>query len=177
MSSTRATKHRAVVLCLVVSVALAGCAAMDAPLLITPAPEAGVIGGGSVAETVCFVTEPAWIEAPDDPAVSGPPAFGHYYVNADRSIWASTWWADQGTGSLRADETGVKVGWFRPAGATLEITGRRLDGDAPPLDAHVPCCYPTRFQASGLVFPTEGCWEINARAADSELTFVVEVTN
>ncbi|MBN1451904.1 MAG: hypothetical protein JW963_12880, partial [Anaerolineales bacterium] len=69
----------------------------------------------------------------------------------------------------------IKVGWFRPEGATLEITGRRLDGKAPALEAHIPCCYPTRFQATGLVFPAEGCWEVTARAADSVLTFVVKV--
>ena len=76
---------------------------------------------------------------------------------------------------LKASKEGVKVGWFRPAGADLEITGQRLDGQAPPLKAHVPCCYPTRFQATGLSFPTEGCWEVTARAAESELSFVVWV--
>jgi hypothetical protein len=64
---------------------------------------------------------------------------------------------------------------FRPAGVTLEITGRRLDAQALPLEAHVPCCYPTRFQATGLIFPIEGCWEVTAKAADSELSFVVKV--
>lgn len=72
---------------------------------------------------------------------------------------------------VRAD--GVKVGWFRPEGAELAIAGRRLNGDAPALDAHIPCCYPTHFQSSGLFFPTEGCWEVTARAEDSELSFTV----
>jgi len=57
----------------------------------------------------------------------------------------------------------------------MEITGRRLDGEAPPLEAEFPCCYPTRFQASGLYFPTEGSWEVTAKAADSVLTFIVKV--
>lgn len=124
----------------------------------------------------CPVTEPAWVIAPDDSAVQDPPAYGYYYVNDDSSIWASAWW----TGSeeeypLRAGENGNKMGWFRPEGATLEITGRRLDGQAPPLEAHVPCCYPTRFQATGLYFPTAGCWEVSAISADSVLSFVVRV--
>lgn len=90
-------------------------------------------------------------------------------------MWASAWWSEAEEYHLRASEEGVKVGWFRPAGATLEITGRRLDAQAPALHAHVPCCYPTRFQATGLIFPTEGCWEVTANAADRALSFVVRV--
>ena len=55
------------------------------------------------------------------------------------------------------------------------MSGRRLDATAPPLTARIPCCYPTGFQATGLIFPTSGCWEIKATAGSSELTFVVEV--
>jgi hypothetical protein len=76
---------------------------------------------------------------------------------------------------LKPGEDGIKVGWFRPEGAELLISGERLDADAPPLESHVPCCYPTRFQATGVMFPTEGCWEIRAKAAESELKFVVWV--
>ena len=90
-------------------------------------------------------------------------------------MWASAGWTGQEESYLRAGEEGVKVGWFRPAGATLKITGRRLDASAPPLEAHVPCCYPTRFQSSGLFFPTEGCWQVTAQAANSQLSFVVQV--
>ena len=131
--------------------------------------------GQSSSSAICPVTDPMWAKPPQDAAVEGSPAFGHYYVNQDRSIWASAWWTGEEADYLRAGEAGIKIGWFRPAGATLEISGQRLDGDAPPLDAHVPCCYPTQFQATGLVFPTEGCWEISARAAERELSFVVRV--
>ncbi|MDQ2691351.1 MAG: hypothetical protein M3Y68_04905 [Chloroflexota bacterium] len=103
------------------------------------------------------------------------PAYGYYYVNDDQSIWASAWWEEGEEYALHVNEDGIKVGWFRPAGATLEISGQRLDDEAPPLEAEANCCYPTRFQASGLYFPTEGCWEIHARANDQELTFVVWV--
>jgi hypothetical protein len=88
---------------------------------------------------------------------------------------ASAWWTGEEEQYLRASEDGVKVGWFRPAGVLLEISGRRLDGQAPPLEAQVPCCYPSQFQATGLIFPTEGCWEVSAKAGDSELAFVVRV--
>lgn len=151
----------------------------------TPAPRAAVAQaapaepdpkqGAEPASSACPLTEAAWVKPPEDSAVQNEPQFGYYYVNADRSIWASAWWTDQEEYPLRAGEAGNKLGWFRPAGATLAITGQRLDAEAPPLEAHVPCCYPTRFQATGVMFPTEGCWEVNARAAESALSFVVWV--
>jgi len=121
----------------------------------------------------CAVTEPAWLKPAEDAALNDPPAFGYYYVNEDQSIWASAY-ADKDH-PLHAGKDGNKMGWFRSAGAALAVAGRRLDGDAPPLEADFPCCYPTRFQASGLYFPTAGCWEVTAQAADSKLIFTVWV--
>jgi hypothetical protein len=139
-------------------------------LLSISAACTGASPAGSAAARDCPLTEPAWVIPPEDTAVLDPPAYGYYYVNDDRSIWASARWGEY---HLYAGEGGNKVGWFRPAGAELEITGQRLDGEAPPLEAHASCCYPTRFQASGLYFPTEGCWEVIAKAEDKELSFVV----
>jgi len=130
---------------------------------------------GCTTLNTCPVTEPVWVKPPDDSAVQNPPSYGYYFLNEDRSIWASAWWTESDEYSLRAGEDGNKVGWFRPAGAELKITGRRLDAQALNLEAHVPCCYPTRFQATGLSFPTEGCWEVTAKTEDSTLTFVVQV--
>ncbi len=123
--------------------------------------------------TSCPITETTWVKPPEDSAVGGSMAYGDYFANEDQSILASAWWAEPEAYQQYASEGGVKVGWFRPEGAELHITGQRLDGEAPPLEAHVPCCYPTRFQATGLVFPTEGCWRVVATAAESELSFVV----
>ena len=123
----------------------------------------------------CPVTKPDWIKPPEDSAVQESPSYGYYFTNKDRSIWASAWWEENEKYHLHSGEDGIKVGWFRPEGASLEITGQRLDAQAPPLDAYIPCCYPTRFQATGLAFPTEGCWRITASATDSVLSFVVEV--
>ena len=122
----------------------------------------------------CPVSEPVWDKPPEDSAVQNPSEFGYYFVNEDRSMWASAWWEGEEL-LLSKYKDGVKVGWFRPEGADLEITGQRLDASAPPLESHVPCCYPTRFQSSGLYFPTEGCWEVTSTAADSELSFTVWV--
>lgn len=123
----------------------------------------------------CPLTEPAWLKPSEDAAIQDDPAFGYYFVNEDQSIWASAWQTPTEKFPLRAGDPGNKMGWFRPAGAPLEITGQRLDADSLPLEAEIPCCYPTRFQATGLYFPTAGCWEVTARAEDHELTFIVQV--
>jgi len=125
------------------------------------------------AQSACPLTKPVWVKPPEDSAVLNEPAFGYYFLNEDQSIWASAWWTEEFP--LRAGDEGNKLGWFRPAGADLIITGHRLDADAPALEADIPCCYPTRFQATGLYFPTEGCWEVNAKAEDRELSFIVWV--
>jgi hypothetical protein len=156
-------------------IVLIGCTPMNTPDTATSSPTPSPSPAESPSANACPLTEPVWAKPPDDAAVQGSPGYGYYFVNEDRSIWASAWWTAEEDYPLRLSEEGVKVGWFRPAGATLEITGRRIDGQAPPLEAHVPCCYPTRFQATGLYFPTEGCWQVTAKAAESELVFVVRV--
>jgi len=127
------------------------------------------------AAAACQVSEPEWLTPPEDSAVQGEPVADYYYANEDGSILAGAWWWDNEDYPLRSDEQGNKVGWFRPEGAELNIEGQRIDGESPPLIADIPCCYPTRFQSSGLYFPSEGCWEITASAAGSELSFTVWV--
>lgn len=124
---------------------------------------------------VCMATEPLRVKPPEDSAVLDPPAYGDYFVNEDRSILASASWAVEAEYDMNVSQKWIKVGWFRPAGAEITVTGQRLDGEAPPLEFEVACCYPTRFQASGLYFPTEGCWKVTAKAADKELSFVVRI--
>jgi len=78
---------------------------------------------------------------------------------------------------VAADGTiGWKLGWWRVTPGDLSITGRRLDGDAPALRASVPDGYGSSgFQASGVDFPTRGCWEITGVAGGSPITFVTFV--
>lgn len=74
------------------------------------------------------------------------------------------------------EELSEKFPWVRLARGDLTIEGRRLDGPAPPARASVPSGYgPSGFQASGIGFPAEGCWEITGKIAHQKLTFVVEV--
>ena len=166
---------RSVFAFLLVSIALTGCMEINTTDADTSPQTRSPSSTERFSADVCPITEPVQDKPPEDAAVQREPEIGSCYVNEDRSIWASAWWTETEEYPLRADEDGVKAGWFRPAGAALEIYGRRLDGSGPPLDAHIPCCYPTRFQATGLYFPTPGCWEITAKAAESKLSFVVWV--
>jgi hypothetical protein len=43
------------------------------------------------------------------------------------------------------------------------------------LRAHIPSGYSGSFQATRLVFPTPGCWEVTGRVGEASLTFVVVV--
>jgi len=69
-----------------------------------------------------------------------------------------------------------KYGRWRATPGTLTIAGHRLDAPAPPLAADVPQRYgPVGFQASGVVFPTEGCSQITGKTGSPSLTFVTFV--
>jgi len=70
----------------------------------------------------------------------------------------------------------MKWPWWRGNRGRLRIEGRRLDGHAEPLRAEIPSAYGlVGFQPSGLVFPTQGCWEVTGRVGDAALTFVTIV--
>ena len=81
---------------LLTSIVLTGCTAIStmdssmSPLAPTASP------AESASVSACPVTEPVWVKPPDDPAVQGSPEYGYYFVNQDRSIWASAWWTGRG---------------------------------------------------------------------------------
>jgi len=58
----------------------------------------------------------------------------------------------------------------------LKIEGHRLDSPAPTLRSHVPAGYgDLGFQATYLIFPTPGCWEVTAHIGTASVTFVTKV--
>lgn len=58
----------------------------------------------------------------------------------------------------------------------LTVTGHRLNGPGPRLRARVPEGYgATGFQASGIIFPSEGCWKVTGTVGEANLTFVTLV--
>jgi hypothetical protein len=76
----------------------------------------------------------------------------------------------------RHARVGMKFGWWREVPGRLRIIGRRLDAPAARLLANVPSGYgATGFQSSGLIFPTEGCWEVTGTVGNTSLSFVTFV--
>lgn len=106
------------------------------------------------------------------------------YWNGD--LYCASLWPDatvpigpKGAGAITPDGAlEMKYPWFRGAGLArkLIITGRRLDAAAPPLRVDIPSgSSETGFQATALIFPSEGCWEITGKVGDTALTFVNRV--
>ena len=123
------------------------------------------------------LTQPIWSPPPEN-TEGGPPNANRqnvvpshsWFTNADRTLWMMD--------LDRAGGKPIKTAWFRPRDTQLVITGRRLDGDAPPLVTEVPPKeqYPRRmFTPTRLTFPTDGIWEITGKAGQSELRVVVKV--
>jgi hypothetical protein len=124
--------------------------------------------GNRQAEHVCTVSEPVQDRPPDDPAASSfASPNGTWYANEARTMWA-WWWGKRSVGDY-------KVLWVRPVGAQLKISGRRLDGESPPLAANIPSGYPYTFHATAIAFPSSGCWQVEGTAGDARLTFVVRI--
>lgn len=105
------------------------------------------------------------------------------YFHGNGRLWLGMWWPK---GVLRSHglefnpdgSLSVKTPWFRSpeAAGDLTISGRRLDGEVPPLRVDVPDGYgEVGFQVSGINYPTPGCWEVTGTVQDVSLTFVVFV--
>jgi hypothetical protein len=69
----------------------------------------------------------------------------------------------------------MKVAWSRKKKGHLQVSGKRLDGIAPPARAYIYDYGDDGFQPIYLVFPTPGCWEITGEVADGLLTFITLV--
>ena len=70
----------------------------------------------------------------------------------------------------------MKFAWQRGVRGALRIDGRRLDSVAPPLRAHIPNGYvDIGFQATAIIFPTPGCWEVTGRVGNASVTFITKV--
>jgi len=82
-----------------------------------------------------------------------------------------------GAGSVLADGAlRRKFLWMHQARGRLQISGRRLDGDAPPLQSVVPEGFEAQdIQPTSLIFPTTGCWEVTGRIGEHRVTFVLRV--
>ena len=134
-----------------------------------------VATGCQPASGNCVVT------MPNGNTPSGEKSGPSYHGNGQ--LWTALWpdgrvvFRPGGPGSTEPDGTlGMKWPWWRGVQGRLSIQGRRLDGAAPPLRAQIPDGYgEAGFQSTGLLFPTEGCWEVTGQVDGASLTFVTRV--
>jgi hypothetical protein len=82
-----------------------------------------------------------------------------------------------GAGFVTSDGAlGIKFGWQRGISGQLTIEGRRIDAEAPPLRSEVNAGYgDIGWQASYVIFPTPGCWQVTGRVESASLSFVIRV--
>lgn len=134
-------------------------------------------GPPGCAVTPSFLRDPAAPPPDDFPAPS-------WYHNAEGTLWAGL--APPYLGKWYAGME-QKVRWW--ARGNLSVTGHRLDGSAPPLEAWgegqsldrpaatlAPPSSPPPTgsgRASSIKIPVAGCWEVTARTPWDELRFVV----
>jgi len=108
--------------------------------------------------------------------------FGSDSAYGNGSLWVGGLWPNGVVIMTRDDvgadgRLGMKFGWYRLTSGYLTITGRRLDAPAPPASGLTfPGGYGlTGFDASGVNYPTEGCWQATGRVGRVALTFVTFV--
>jgi hypothetical protein len=141
----------------------------------------------SSPQPVCNVTQPNHNAPPAAVLAAAqipPPALAQpSTLIGNGAIWTMLW--PEGTVTFRKGGAGfiepdgglkMKFLWMLASDGPLSVSGRRLDGDAGPLRSELAAGFTgAHFQPSYLIFPTQGCWEVTAKANDSELTFVTKV--
>ena len=152
-----------------------------APPAVTPSPSPAPLTGAAMA--ACPVSLPNVTTSPNEHFVS--PISG--YQNADGTLFTMLWaegkviFRPGGPGRINSDGSlGMKWPWYRTIPGAVVIGGRRLDAPAPPMHPvllrGIPDGYSeTGFHPSGLLFPSEGCWEVTAKVGKASLTFVTLV--
>lgn len=115
----------------------------------------------------CPVTRPNHKIPPgeeDNPGAEQSPYYG------SGKLWTVLY------GIVHQTPEGTKFPWWREVRGRLTISGRRLDGPAPPLRARIPAGYGlVDFQATRIFFPGPGCWRATGAVRDEKLSFVTLV--
>ena len=134
-----------------------------------------------VAPSPCRVTAPNHHAAPQGSDPMPPGAAQTWYGND--SVGTNLWsdgaivFKPGGSGFVLSDGAlQMKFFWLKAPGAHLTVSGHRLDGSSSPLRADIDRQFdPQGFQPSYLIFPTPGCWQVDATAGAETLTFVTSV--
>jgi hypothetical protein len=125
----------------------------------------------------CPITLPNGQTPPGESAAQSHHGNGELYT----TLWpkGEIEFRPSGPGEIREDGSlAMKFPWWRGEGirGPIEVSGKRLDRPGQGVTVETPAGYgDTGFQASALVFPSEGCWEVRAQSDGAELIFVVKV--
>jgi len=137
---------------------------------VTKPPEPPFVPSGSsedVREHVWIGSPKLWTDIPRNGTWRGLP---HYTPKDTRYRNKLFWWSEG-------------YNWRIENPPRLTISGKRLDGPAPPLstDPHANAGWTNdkdhAFIVHGIFIPTLGCWKITGHYKGAELSYVVWVTN
>jgi hypothetical protein len=169
---------RSVALLVLLTVVLAGCFGNSEPTGAAQAPAQSSRSGTDKASGACPITNANGKSPPGEkPAET-------FYGNG--KLWTVLWPKGKvlaGEQDVRPDGSiEIKFPWWA-AGVEggLSIAGRRLDGTAPPVRAQINSGWPETgfsgdaFWASGIIFASEGCWQVTGSVGATRLTFVTLV--
>jgi hypothetical protein len=132
--------------------------------------------------STCPVTQPNHSRIPASVQTKAQVGETSEWLYGNDKIWTYLW--PEGTVTFRKNGPGfilrdgslqMKFLWLLAVDGPLSVSGRRVDGTAAPLRTDFSPVVGQGFQPSYLIFPTEGCWEVTARANGSEMTFVTKV--
>jgi hypothetical protein len=172
------------------STALLGCTGGPAKTSLKTTPETTPETAARTATPTRTATPVTMAGARHCPVTIGHPVppgkpwreqlFGWGSAHGNASLWVGGLWP-HGVVIITADDVNpdgrlsMKFGWYRLTSGFLTITGRRLDAPAPPAWGLASGYGLTGFNASGVNFPTEGCWQVTGRVGRVTLTFVTFV--
>jgi hypothetical protein len=135
-------------------------------------------GGGNAAPTLAEALRACPVTVGNGSSPPGVPSDRTFF--GGDGLWTVLW--PHGLVVVPADDIGrngilgMKFPWWRGPGVrgSLHITGEEI-GSGLPIMARTAGYGRTGFNASGLLFPKEGCYRVTARAGAAELTFVTLV--
>jgi len=173
------------VLCVVLALGALACSEERSPTVaatVTPLPTVTMVFPTATPIPPEILNDGCPVTQPNGQAPPGETPRASHHGNG--LLWTTLW--PEGTVFFEPDGPGqrsdldgslsMKWPWWRGADTgPLTIEGRRLDADAPPLGASIPDGYSFDFQATALIFPTPGCWEVTGAVGEATLSFVVRV--
>jgi hypothetical protein len=131
-----------------------------------------ILSASKHAPTSCPVTKGNGYTPAGEPA--GPDRYGTRALST--ILYGTLEFRPGGAGFVLPDGSlKMKWPWWKEKEGNLTITGRRLDGSAPPLRADVAGSDGYEMVPTYIIFPTTGCWEVTGKVGNATLTFVTRV--